>query len=108
VTLSEEVGDRANLAHCLDGLATVAGAQGEVERSARLSGAAEGLHQAVGVPAYIYYEPHRSLYERTVTAVRSRLGETAFERARSEGRAMSFELAVAYALEGKTNTKPGY
>ena len=57
VALSGEVGDRANLAYCLEGLAVVAGVRGEAMRSARLIGAAEGLHEAVGVPVYIYYEP---------------------------------------------------
>jgi non-specific serine/threonine protein kinase len=53
VALSGEVGDQANLAYCLEGLAVVAGVQGEAMRSARLIGAAEGLHEAVGVPVYI-------------------------------------------------------
>ena len=100
VALSEQVGDRANVAYCLEGLAVVASARGEEERSARLIGAAEGLHEAVGVPVYVYYEPHRALYERAVTAVRSRMGGEAFEAARAEGRQMTFEEAVGYALEG--------
>ncbi len=77
----------------------VANARGEAERSGRLIGAAEGLHEAVGVPVYLYYEPHRSRYERTAAAVRSPLGEEAFEEVRAEGRAMTFEQAVVYALE---------
>ena len=40
-----------------------------------------------------------SLYERTVSATRSQLGDAAFEEAQAEGRAMTFEQAVAYALE---------
>jgi predicted ATPase/DNA-binding XRE family transcriptional regulator len=99
VTLSEQMGDRANIAYCLEGLAVVASARGEAERSGRLIGAAEGLHEAVGVPVYLYYEPHRSRYERTAAAVRSQLGEKAFEEVRAEGRAMTFKQAVAYALE---------
>jgi hypothetical protein len=59
------------------------------------------LHEAVGVPVYVYYEPYRSLYEHTVSATCSHLGEEAFEEARSEGRTMTLELAVAYALERK-------
>ncbi len=104
VTLSEQMGDRANVAYCLEGLATVAGARGEAERCARLIGAAEWLHEAVGVPVYVYYEPDRSLYGRTVAAVRSQLGEEALAEARSEGRAMTFDQAVAYALERKDQT----
>lgn len=64
----------------------VAGAQDQTERSARLFGAAERLRREVGAPVYNYYKPDRSLHERTVSAVRSRLGEPAFEE------------AVAYAL----------
>ena len=99
VTLSEQMRDRANVAYCLEGLAVVANARGEAERSGRLIGAAEGLHEAVGVPVYVYYEPHRSRYERTVANVRSELGEEAFEEAKTDGRRMGFEQAVAYALK---------
>jgi non-specific serine/threonine protein kinase len=100
VTLSDQMGDRANVAYCLEGLAVVASARGEAERSGRLIGAAEGLHEAVGVPVYLYYEPYHSMYERTVAAVRSWLGGEAFEEARERGREMTFEKAVEYALEG--------
>ncbi len=79
----------------------VAGAWGQAERSGRLIGAAEGLHEAVGVPVYVYYEPHRPIYERARAAVRSRLGEVGFEGARAEGQAMTFQQAVEYALSGK-------
>lgn len=99
VTLSEQMGDRANVAYCLEGLAVVADARGATERSGRLIGAAEGLHEAIGVPVHVYYEPHRLMYERTVAAVRSCLGEEAFEEAQEQGREMTFEQAVGYALE---------
>src|SRR5215212_3875405 len=56
-------------------------------RSVRLLGAAEDLLEAVGAAVYNYYRPDRSLYERTVSATRSQLGDAAFEQ------------TVAYALE---------
>jgi predicted ATPase/DNA-binding XRE family transcriptional regulator len=99
VAVSEEMGDRANLGYFLEGLAVVAGVQGKVERSARLFGAAEGLLQAVEAPVYDYYEPNRSFYQRTMAAVRAKLGEEAFEEARERGGAMTFEQAVAYAVK---------
>ena len=68
-------------------------------RSARLFGADEGLLEAVGAAVYNYYLPDRSLYERTVSATRLQLGDAAFEEAQAEGYAMTFEQAVAYALE---------
>jgi hypothetical protein len=99
ITLSEQIGDRANIADCLEGLAVVAEAQTQAKRCARLIGAAERLHEAVGVPVYVYHEPHSSLYERTVATVRSQLGDEGFERTRAEGRSMTFEQAVEFALE---------
>ena len=79
----------------------VAGVWGEAERSARLFGMVERLLRTVGAPIYDSYNPNRSLYERTRAAVRSRLGESAFEKARAEGQAMTFEQAVAYALNAE-------
>jgi predicted ATPase/DNA-binding XRE family transcriptional regulator len=98
VTLSEQIKDQANLAHFLEGLAVVVGAQGEAERSARLFGAAEGLLEVIGAPVYNYYHPDRALYERTQNDVRSLLGEGTFGEVWNEGRAMTFEQAVEYAL----------
>ena len=99
VKLSGEMGDRANLGYFLEGLAVVAGVQEEAERSARLFGAADELLQAVEAPAYDYYEPNRSLYQRVKSAVSSQLGEEGFEEAQAEGRAMDFERTVQYALD---------
>ncbi len=98
VTLSEQIGDQANLSYFLEGLAVVAGRRGDAERSARLLGAAERLLEEAGASVYNYYKPDRSLYERTTTNVRSRLGEEGFVEAWAEGRTMTFEQAVAYAL----------
>jgi len=100
VKLSAEMKDQANLGYFLEGLAVVAGVRGEVERSARLFGAAEGMLRAVEAPVYDVYGPNRSFYERTRSATRSRLGESAFEEVQAEGRAMTYEQVVEYALKG--------
>jgi predicted ATPase/DNA-binding XRE family transcriptional regulator len=96
---SERTKDRANLAYFLEALAAVTELGGEAERSALLLGAAEGLLEEVGARVYNYYIPDRSLYERTVTTLRSQLGEEGFEQTRAEGRAMDFDQTVEYALE---------
>jgi hypothetical protein len=101
VTLSGQMGDRANVPYSLEGLAVVATARGNAQRSARLIGAAEGLHEAVGVPAYVYYEPYRSLDERTMAAIRSELGEEAFETARDGGRERASSRRWRTPLRGK-------
>jgi predicted ATPase/DNA-binding XRE family transcriptional regulator len=109
VFLAAQVGLRGGLAYLLEGLAAVAEAQGEAERSARLFGAAEGLLHVVEAPLYKSYRPKRSLrpLEHTMVAVRSRLGEEAFEKARAAGRAMDFDEAVEYALGTYEPPPPG-
>jgi predicted ATPase len=99
VSLSVKLRDRTNLPYFLEGLAVVAWTRGRAARSARLLGAYEGLLLEVGASAY-NYAPDRSLYERTVTGLRSSLGETAFDQARTEGLAMTFDEAAAFALDG--------
>ena len=70
--------------------------KGQAERAARILGAGEALFEAMGVgpqPA------DQSAADRYVAAVREQLDEATFEAARAEGRAMSQEEAVAYALD---------
>jgi tetratricopeptide (TPR) repeat protein len=95
--LTFEVADRTNAAYSLQGLATVAEAQGESRRAARLLGAAEALLEAAGT--HLYAQMDHELYQRVVDAVRERLGERTWKKERDEGRAMSFEEAVAYVRE---------
>ncbi|MDQ3855834.1 MAG: NB-ARC domain-containing protein, partial [Chloroflexota bacterium] len=99
LALSVELGDQANLGYCLEGLAGVVWALGDAERTARLLGASEALLGKVEGPVYSYYRSDPSLRERTVEAVRSRLGKEAFELAWDQGRSMPVQAAVRYALE---------
>jgi DNA-binding NarL/FixJ family response regulator len=99
LTFSLQMGDQANLSYFLEGLAVVAGAQGEAERSARVLGAAEGSMEEARAPVYNYYMPDRVLYERTLAAARTQLDDAAWTAALAEGWAMTPEQAVEYALE---------
>jgi hypothetical protein len=65
------------------------------ERPIRLLGAGEAFCETLGArpPVAIAQE-----YERTVAAGRAALGEAAFAAAWAEGRAMSLDEAVEYAL----------
>ena len=96
---SRQLGDQANLSYFLEGLAVVAGARGEARRAALMLGAARGSMDEAGAPVYNYYMPDRPLYDRTLAAARSRLGEDEFAEAWSEGRAMATEVAVEHALD---------
>jgi predicted ATPase/DNA-binding SARP family transcriptional activator/DNA-binding CsgD family transcriptional regulator len=75
-------------------LAAAAG-RGDPLRSARLRGASEALHEAMGARLsageHAYFEPH-------LAAARAQLDKTTWETAWAEGRAMTFEQAVEYVL----------
>jgi non-specific serine/threonine protein kinase len=96
---SEELGDRGNIAHILEALGVVAGARGETLKAARLLGASEALISALGLRGHTYYRPDRALYGRIEASARATIDATAFEAAKKEGRAMSPERAIEYALE---------
>jgi predicted ATPase/DNA-binding XRE family transcriptional regulator len=98
LTLSSEVGDKTYVAYCLEGLAAIAASEDRLERAARLWGAAETLLERIEVTAYPY-APDHSLYQEQVAAARARLNEQTWVEAWAEGRAMTFEQAVEYALE---------
>jgi tetratricopeptide (TPR) repeat protein len=95
---SAEVGDGTNVAYYLEGLATLAAAEGNLERAVRLWAAAEAILEEIEVIAY----PHatdRSFNDQQLAAARASLDEPAWEEAWAEGRSMTTEEAVAYALD---------
>ncbi len=82
--------------HHLHVSAVLAGSQGQAVRSARLWGAAEALREAIGtglVPV------ERSYYGPYIAAARAQLAEEEWAKAWAEGRRMTPEQAVEYALE---------
>jgi tetratricopeptide (TPR) repeat protein len=79
----------------LEGLACLAGARGETERAARLWGAAQALHETTGLPRDTDFLDEA---DARISAVRSGMGEEAWEEARRKGRAMTLDEAVSYAL----------
>jgi tetratricopeptide (TPR) repeat protein len=96
LTLFRGLGSQWGIVNALEELAKLAGVKGQRERAARLLGAAEALREVIGAPMYI---PERSDYEQIVTELRSALGDEAFAVAWEEGRTMTLEQAIAYALE---------
>ncbi len=97
LVLASEAGEKTSSAYCIQGLADVAGAQGRPLRVARLLGAAEALLETTGLPIYVTTD--HDLHQRVASAARESLGERAWSAAQHEGRAMSFDAAVAYALD---------
>jgi hypothetical protein len=83
----------------IDGIelsAYLALALGTMGRAARLRGAAETRREASSVPLS---PTEQATDEIDIATIRAALGEAAFEAAWAEGRAMTLEQAVAYALD---------
>lgn len=95
LTLRRQLGDKRGIAESLEGLAADAVAQARFERATRLFGAAKQLREVIGVPLP---PSELSQHTRSVEKARVALGEDAFAAAWVEGRAMTVEQAVAYAL----------
>ena len=85
-------------------MAATRGQPATAERAARLFGAAEGLLEATGGGLAAADEAERDRY---VALTREQLDESAFGAAWAEGRAMTMEQAVAYALDAYTRRRGG-
>jgi predicted ATPase/DNA-binding SARP family transcriptional activator/DNA-binding CsgD family transcriptional regulator len=95
LVLLRTAGDKQHVADCLEKMAAVAAAQEKTTRAARLWGAAVALREDLGAPL----EPReREILQPYVAAARSRLGGRVWEVARAEGRKMTSEEAIEYAL----------
>ena len=99
--IARELEDRIGVTYFVEGLAKLSAMRGELVRAARLWGAAEAQREQMGM-ALSRFDLAASRYEQDLTAVRSALEEPTFEAAWAEGRAMSPEEAIEYALEEPT------
>ncbi|WP_162529851.1 AfsR/SARP family transcriptional regulator [Nocardioides caldifontis] len=96
LVLSEETGDRANLAHCLEMLALVEFRAQAHRRVATLLGGAQALREEVG-SVYGYYLPDESLRAAAEKAALENLGPEEHAAAVERGRAMGDAELVRYA-----------
>ena len=88
-------GTQVNIGASLVGLAAAAVGLHQYERAAKLSGAAEALFELTDyrIPPFDQAE-----FDHHIQIAREQLGEARFEALAAEGRAMTMEQAVAYAL----------
>ena len=80
---------------CLEGLGCVASARGNYVRAARLFGAAELLRESLRSRRDRDYQ--REIAQH-MNSAQTALGDIAFASAWAEGRAMTLEQAIEYAL----------
>jgi tetratricopeptide (TPR) repeat protein len=94
LTLCGGLGDKMIASESLDGLACVAGAAGEVGRTARLFGAAEAQRLALREAVGYQHSPREDAWRKPyLAAARSRLGKPAWRQALAQGQAMELERA---------------
>ncbi len=99
-----KLGNKPKTSYCLLGLAAVAALQGRPARAVQLWVAAETLREEIGL-ALVLWDHTPTDYGALLAATHSQLGETAWETARAEGRAMTLEQAVALALNEPETTR---
>ncbi len=96
LAIFREVGDKQVIAMCLASLAGVAGFVGQPEKAARLFSATAA--QLEEISSTLDTADQRD-YDLNLAAARAQLDEAAWQAAWAEGRAMSMEQAIEYALE---------
>jgi tetratricopeptide (TPR) repeat protein len=96
LSINRTIGSRPPIASALVRLGWAARLDGDPLRAARLAGAAQSIRETLGLPL-ISWEGED--VESEVAALRSVLGELAFTAAWNEGRALTTDQAIKYALE---------
>lgn len=91
-----ELEDLWGTTEALEGVATIAAARGFARRSARVAGAAEALRETINARPF---PADRAILDRHLGQVRVTLDDAAWRAAMDEGRSMSHDAAVEYALE---------
>lgn len=96
---------RRQLAECLIGFAGIASAGRRFERAAQLLGAGEAVGEAVGEARGGLENIDQIELKRLTAVLRGELGNARFEALASQGRAMTIEQAIAYALKNENSIK---
>lgn len=89
-------GDKLTIAESMGGLGGVARARGDTIRAARIFAAVNSILEATNQQ---FYPLDRKDYEGALEMARRMLDKESWEQAWAEGRAMTLEQAIAYALE---------
>jgi predicted ATPase len=99
LSVAAEAGDDTSVAYYLEGLAAVARLQDNPERAVRLLAAAKSLLEARGSGWLHAYVPRAWHDDGVLAALRSRMGDAAFQQAGAWGSSIGGRRAVEYALE---------
>jgi hypothetical protein len=93
----KRLGHRAAVANQLECFAFIAKIHGQPERAAKLFGAAEALREIINIQMT---DLERAEYDREVADLKANLDENILASLWLEGRVMTMEQAITYALNG--------
>jgi class 3 adenylate cyclase len=96
LALAHGLGINPYVRGCIDGLAAVSGADGDLRRCAFLRGVADRLCETT---AELRTEQEEALYGRYVSVARDSLGDAQWSELRNQGRATPLSEAVEQLLE---------
>ena len=99
LALAAEAGDETSTAYYLEVLAGVARQQDKPQRAVRLLAAARSILEASGSGWLHAYVPRVSHDDADPPALRSHMGDAAFEEAQTWGQSIGSRSAVEYALD---------
>ena len=86
-------------------MAAIDALEGRPARAARLWVAAEALREEIGL-ALVLWDHTVTDYEAILADARGRLGETAWQEAQHDGRDMTLEQVIEYALQESPGHHP--
>ncbi len=95
--LFQEAGDRRGIGYVLAAFVTLSAAQGNLRGAAQLGGVVASLQDVLGS---FLEAPLQIEYDRQLAELKEALGEDAFNAALAEGRTMTAEEGVEFALDG--------
>jgi predicted ATPase/class 3 adenylate cyclase len=93
----QEIGDLSGIAWCIERLAAVAQARGQKKKAVHLFGFGAVLRATI---RSVIDPSDKAAYESKIRILRSEFGKEGFAAMWEEGRALTLERAVDYALEG--------
>ena len=112
LVMRRDIGDRGGCAWCLEKLAEIAIMNGKGEssldsrvnyqRAASLFGAADAMREPVDSQIDLVDQPE---YDRKIAFLREQLGEKDFTQAWHEGRDMTRDKSIEYALRYSSGSK---
>jgi tetratricopeptide (TPR) repeat protein len=104
LSIRKELGDRSFIVSSLHNLAEVACSRKNYERGARLFGASEALRDVIGAPLP---DAKRANFDRYIEEARAALGRDDLKASWTEGRVMSLDQAIEYALAEERQLQAG-